>query len=245
MSYAHEFSINLHHFNHLDPNTFPKSRISERNDFLEQEYFDNYDAVSHHAGHFNDRSVVNAKHKYFIKKYTTNSKPINKHLLDNHLYHGNSEFHGDHKDAVDALDDLLSNHKNALKKDAVVYSGLGSTMSARLSGSEIGEKVHFPTYTSTSLMHDVARGFGDPIPGKESGIKDPRYHHTPIYHVAAFHLPEGYTKGKYIAPASSYKGMFDDDHEHELLLKRKQDFHLFDKTFDPITHRLYHHLSPE
>ncbi len=133
-----------------------------------------------------------------------------------------------HKEFIDELDNHLNDEKNALRNDAVVYSGISSAFSKKLSSAKPGQSVHFPAYTSASIDRDRATSFA-----KNS-------------HILVFHLPKGYNKGRYIENLSLYA------EEKEMTLARNQKFkyldrrvhHIKDKWGGVLAKYVYHHLKP-
>jgi hypothetical protein len=150
-------------------------------------------AVSHHS-----KIQDSYDHNSSVKSYTQNSNYINRSLVN--------------KDRLDAytkkkikhLDEVTNHAKNALTKPVSAYSGISSNFHAKLSKVKPGKSVTSPAYVSTTIHKPVAHRFGGG-----------NYIH--------FHLPKGYSKGRYIMSRSAFSK------EHEFLLSRDQKFNYLKK----------------
>jgi hypothetical protein len=201
----------------------------------------------HDAQLFHHHHELNNQHKTehgsynHVNRYSDSSKNLNNYLVRKH----NDENHPDHDNVQSHHKELskVTNHPgNSLHHPIIVHSGVGEKMGRILHDTKIGERVHFPAYTSTSSHHEVAHSFGDPdIRHSENG----RDH--VIKHVAHFHLPAGYTKGRHIANISSLPS------EHEMILHHGQTFRKVehhveqsDRKYSNFTDvRHHHHFVPD
>lgn len=173
----------------LDQETFPhhiKKNLAE------------YDKIPKHK---------NPEHP--LTTYTKGSADLNSHLIKKYI---NKNYKHEYKSEENRLNNFhkhLSKHTNhnslALHHSTIVHSGVGERMGSILSQTKIGDKMHFPAYTSTSTHYPVAKDFS------KYGINNER-------HVIHFHLPKGYTKARYIANIAKYPT------EHEVLLHHGQTF---------------------
>lgn len=123
----------------------------------------------------------------------------------------------DHSTAmmIKPLDQVTTDKRNAAKGDFTVFSGVaGDTTGRELMKARKGRKIHFPAYTSTSTRFAVAHNFAQAKHDLDERGPDQHHH----FHVVAFHMPKGYTKGRHIGEHS------DMPDESEVLLARNQKF---------------------
>ena len=129
-----------------------------------------------------------------LEAYTKDSKRIN----------NSAAGLGDHQ-----LTNLVRDVSEGIKQyttpqDHTIHTYAGTTHPHLVSGfAKVGDTLHTPTFTSTSIQHTIAKGFG-------WGKRDE------AHHIIHFELPPGYTRGAYIAPHSMLP------FEHEYLLDRNQ-----------------------
>ena len=153
-----------------------------------------------------------------------------------------------------------TNHKmNALTNPTIVHSGVGPNMAKVLEKTKVGDSVHMPAYTSTSLIHKIANTFAtsELDRSKTTHTKDPNslsrdgkmYHLHSSRHFMHFHLPKGYHRGRYVENISQNDG------EHEVVLDRDQKFKKVHQhtrhtsTFDGVSsiyheRHIHHHFVP-
>lgn len=167
-------------------------------------------AVSHHS-----KIEDSDSHNYFVKTYTHQSNFINRALI-----HGvKLESYTNKK--IKHIDEVTNHPKNALTKPVSAYSGISHEFNKKLSKVKPGKTVTSPAFISTSIKRSIAQNFHG----------DSHIH---------FHLPKGYSKGRYIRSRSVYPN------EHELLLARNQKFKYLKK--DTIKRgyntTIVHHLEP-
>jgi len=181
------------------------------------------------------REDPSGNHQLEVQNFTRNSKYLNKSLIENKDIDSSGL-----RKHITVLDQITTNPKNALKKPIKTYSGLGTSIAHVLSKTKVGDHVESPCYISTSLDHDVARKFSSLI--RESESND---HITYNAHYIQFHLPKGYSKGRYIA--NKFRVNAD---EHEVVLARGQKFkkigenQLTENYRYETINRIIHHLEP-
>ena len=136
-----------------------------------------------------------------VKSYTYGSKELNdalhsgKKIKDRHM-----------NDKIDQLDKVTNHPENKLTDKAVTYSGVSPKFGKKLSAVKPGETVKSRAYISSTIKPDIAHNFAAMHVTKEPN------------HIIQFHLPKGYSKGRYIDHASVNRG------EGEFLLARNQNF---------------------
>lgn len=162
----------------------------------------------------------------FLGHYTRGSSTINGHLLgsiapfdyDMHQKAYNRSV----QDTVDGVSAAIKKHAMPLDHTLHVYSG---TNHPHLQNGTIGigDTVHTPAFTSTSIKHTIAKGFG-------WNHIDPEGTDT-AHHIIHFELPAGYNQGTYVEPHSWIS------HECEYLLDKNQKWKITNhetfKTRDP------------
>lgn len=136
------------------------------------------------ANHYN----YTPEHHETMKDYTDDSRDINEHL-----WNKGSDSHLNHK--VNKIDEVMKAHKTP--HAMTVYSGVEH---------DPGETAHHPAYISTSLDHEVAKGFAN---GSRGGAK----------HILAIHVPEGHS-GAYVGHTSHVPAEREFVMPHGLNLKR-------------------------
>jgi len=169
-----------------------------------------------------------SRHDSPIVKYTVMSKHLNEHLLWQHqgrkhpLYNEDPEYYGNramtHERHHQALAKETNRPENALKKKAIVHSGVGAEFAKVLHNTHIGEHVHFPAYTSATTHHNVAKGFVGHVSRPADEIMSNAPETELHYHMIHFHLPKGYTKGRHVESVSY------NPTEHEMILHHGQTF---------------------
>lgn len=175
-------------------------------------------------------------------------KKYKKYQLDN-----------DTKDMAKSLDAVTTDKRNASKKKFVVFSGIRGHRGNEIHKAQPGRTIHFPTYTSASSNFEIAHRFArgkshnhDWFDEDDKGNETYQQHHD--IHVAAFHLPKGYSKGRHINDHSATVG------ENEFLLGRNQKYKkvrseeivhkphrgkdLFDDSVNTTSRTIIHHLVP-
>lgn len=174
-----------------------------------------------------------------ISSYTTASRFINHHLIAKHRgpeherdylestleLHGNNLDHTKQRfeDHINAVSQETNHPGNALKKPTVVHSGPGHNMQHILKNTKVGEKIHFPAFTSATT--DTHTAFmSTPLGEVHHDDADIHQHH----HIMHFHLPAGYQRGRHVANISTHPN------EHEMILDKGQTFH---KAHEWVEHR--------
>ncbi len=204
--------------------TLSPDQLKQFDSSVSEEIYRNIRSVAHHKSlnrKDNESGLLEA-----LKSYTATSHPINSKLLNN-------QEHGD----VPDIDLVLNNKENALKGDVVAYSGVGAEMGKKLMEHKMGDFVHFPAYTSTSLDYQIAHSFGGSTPTKLTDGEDEEI----ARHIAVFHLPEGYHQGRYIESHSRNQG------EEEYTLARDQKFKYNERRIFPHRYngiQVFHHFTP-
>lgn len=170
-------------------------------------------------------------HHKAISIYSRGSESINDSLLNKdvpaYIADSHKQAHGQtiHQ-TIDQISKGIRDLNHPLEHHLHVYSG--SNHPGLLDGSiGVGSIIHTPAFTSTSIKHNIAKGFGwnhvDP--------KNPDAAH----HIIHFELPPRFNKGAYIQPHSWM------EHEHEYLLDKDQKWkvkeHNIVKTRDPSRDR--------
>lgn len=136
------------------------------------------------------------------------------------------------KQTIDAMDNITKDKRNAAKKNFTVFSGLNHTIGEKIRQTKEGGIVHFPAFTSTSSDFHAAHAFGSSkaddthdveyqqgnMGGAGQKYKPSKFRKELHGHVAVFHLPKGFAKGRYINRHSTY------EHEREYVLARNQRF---------------------
>lgn len=159
-----------------------------------------------------------------VHNYTEGSSSVNEYLFKNHkskkfLKPGHMRLKsGEH--TVAAMDNVTKDKRNAAKSNFTVFSGMNHTIGEQVKNAKEGSVVHFPAYTSTSTDFAIAHQFGA---SKAEDTNDVEYkpnkfrkeHHG---HVAVFHLPKGFDKGRYVNKHSNY------NHEKEYVMARGLKF---------------------
>ena len=137
-----------------------------------------------------------------VQSYTHESKELNdalhsgKKIKDRYM-----------NDKIDQLDKVTNHPENKLTGRAVTYSGVSPKFGKKLSAVKPGKTVKSRAYISSTIKPDVAHDFAAQHDEK-----------APQHHIIQFHLPKGYSKGRYINHASVNRG------EGEFLLARNQNF---------------------
>jgi hypothetical protein len=169
-----------------------------------------------------------------LTKYTSSSHMTNRHLIDTHVgsttpghYPLTADDTKRAEEHIKALDPKTHHPANALKQPTIVHSGTNEHMSELLHHSKVGERVHFPAYTSTSTHPTVAQSFSNGVTDKHGTVK----------HVIHFHLPAGYAKGRHVENISRTSG------EHEMILHRGQTFKKVGEGHEE--HVTHHHFVPD
>lgn len=203
-------------------------RSKRFNQDKEGEYNRNLDAVEHHT-------LIDHPNNKHLTQYTDESQDLNMHLIKKHI---EGKAPSKYRPMIKALDTELSRPENELKKKVVAYSGVGTNMARNLMEAKPEDHIHFPAYTSTSIHHDIAHEFSKYLGARESKIPPRRGDTDAVRHIAVFHLPPGYKKGRFIRHLSFIK------RENEYLLNRNQKFKMFERRYDPVASTMYHHLEP-
>ncbi len=189
-----------------------------------QEYYSEKNVEHHHPYLQNLEEPL----KKSLKQHSVDSSTLNAHLLGMPIKMNDYFFHKELVPRKEHLDKLLNSPDAKTNGPITTYSGIKEKFANALMGKGVGATVHFPAYTSTSVKPDIAHGFSSyvrhPIIGQQK-------------HVLVFHLPEGYHKGKFIAPHSNFRS------EREFLLGRNQKFKITKRT-KPAYGYIYHHLEP-
>lgn len=201
-----------------------------------EEMTDNLIGVGHHE----DVDFDSPNTHHHVSQYTEASHSINKALIN--LHATGKELTDKNKRSVSALDRETTKPELAFESKVTAYSGVGEEMARNLAKAKPGQIVHFPAYTSTSIQHESAIPFGSRISHTESGVpgfttkgmKEPKK----VRHMAVFHLPKGYHKGRYV------ESLTQNPEEHEIILARNQKFKLKEQRFDPHKAIVYHHFEP-
>lgn len=177
---------------------------------------------------------------HHVAKYTEFSTDINSSLVANR---GKVAPNSPHSEAISAIDKVVTRKENALKKPLVVFSGIHHMFGQDIKKAKPGSRVFFPAYTSTSINHDVAHGFAK--------ASNPNYGSNGSgMHVAVFHLPEGYHKGRYVQTISMVQPHREDKvqrGEEEMILGRGQRFTKKETRYNKFNDTYYHvfHLPGE
>ncbi len=149
---------------------------------------------------------------------TLMGKDVQPYIQISHKKSNNETIH----ETIEHISKGISQLNHPLEHTLHVYSGTNHPH--LLSGQiGIGDIIHTPPFTSTSIKHNIAKGFGwnnvDPLNPEST------------HHIIHFELPPGYMKGAYIQPHSWM------EHEHEYLLDKDQKWKVKDhnivKTRDP------------
>lgn len=174
---------------------------------------------------------------HHVAKYTEFSTEINSSLVANR---GKVAPNSPHREAISAIDKVVTRKENALKKPLVVFSGIHHVFGQDIKKAKPGSRVFFPAYTSASINHDVAHGFAKAsnpnFDGSGSGM-----------HVAVFHLPEGYHRGRYVQSISMVQPHAEDRverGEEEMVLGRGQRFVKKETRYNKFNDTYYHVFHP-
>lgn len=148
-------------------------------------------------------------HKFFdsnVLDYTDNSSHLTYHLLDPESTHHEDTEHLN--EIIEKVTQGIKNNTHPLEQDHHVYSGIAYNIKP-----EIGDILHTPSFTSTSLDINIAKRFAQ---GASWG-------HDKTKHILHFHLPKGYEKGIYLGNHCSHH-----HEEHEMLLDKNQKWKVHD-----------------
>lgn len=175
--------------------------------------------------------------------YTEESVDTNQYLFEHHKHpqfmtpkHMQKHL-GKHraistKETIEAMDHITRDKRNAAKKNFTVFSGLNHTIGEKIRQTKEGGIVHFPAFTSSSSDFHAAHAFGASkaddtqdveyqqgnMGGAGQKYKPSKFRKELHAHVAVFHLPKGFAKGRYIDGHSNYS------HEKEYVLARNLRF---------------------
>ncbi len=159
-----------------------------------------------------------------LTMYSGYSSPLNHALVKSHK--NMTPVPKKHIKFMSELDKHLTDPENGLKDKVVTYSGISKEFARQLSEAKPGRTIHLPAYTSTSIDRDQAVAF------------------SKNNHILVFHLPKGYSKGRYIENLSKFPD------EKEMTLARNQKFRYLDRRVHHIVRQwdadkfVYHHLEP-
>lgn len=170
---------------------------------------------------------------YHVAKYTEFSTDINSSLVANR---GKVDPNSPHHEAIRSIDKVVTRKENALKTPLVVFSGIHHLFGDDIKKVKPGSRVFFPAYTSTSTNHDVAHGFA------RASNPSSEYNNSGL-HVAVFHLPEGYHKGRYVQSISMVQPHREDTvqrGEEEMILGRGQRFVKKETRYNKFNDTYYH-----
>lgn len=167
-----------------------------------------------------DKKVPGVPHAHkHIAMFTRSSEAINHSLIN-----GDNE----HADWANGISEAIKTLHNPNAKELHVYSGTNHPH--LISGkASVGDILHTPAFTSTSIDHTVAKGFGwnhvDPAKPSEAN-----------HHIIHFELPEGYSRGAYIQPHSwlPHEKEYLLDKDQKWKIKDKQDYRTRDDSLDEI-----------
>lgn len=175
--------------------------------------------------HLKDTHVIPDKYKWAVDAYGNGSSDINQALINKDFTKsGNvskkySGYIGHDASVHKALIKMFDEHPSALTREHHVYSGLG-----RKDPTEYMKRGIFttPAYTSTSVKPSIAIQHTNASLGDDVFTHSYEKPESIDEHVLHFHLPEGYTGGKYIQGHTAYD-------EHEMVLRPKQKWRVVGK----------------
>lgn len=152
--------------------------------------------------------------------YTSDSRPLNRHLINHHLQ-DNYEEDNFLKNHVDIIDKHLDNYSNPAPRTFHVYTGVGDTLNiahirevnARQQSNT--DRMYLPAYTSTSLDPTKAEEFTNNY--RKTDENDVPILSKPHREIIRFEIGRGSTHGTYLGSTGFDGG---DGHEHEFLLHR-------------------------
>lgn len=175
--------------------------------------------------HLKSTHVIPDKYKWAVNAYGNGSSDINQALINKDFTKGGnvskkySGYIGHDASVHKALIKMFDEHPSALTREHHVYSGLG-----RKDPTEYMKRGIFttPAYTSTSVKPSIAIQHTNSSSGGDVFTHSYKKAESIDEHVLHFHLPEGYTGGKYIQGHTAYD-------EHEMVLRPKQKWRVVGK----------------
>jgi hypothetical protein len=180
-----------------------------------------HDKLSKHYHYHN-----NDDHHETLRAYTDDSQDVNNHLWNKHEAPYDNSHSRDMDHNVEKIDHAMSVHKTP--HAMTVYSGMSYDPTKR---EDHNGHVHHPAYISTSLDHDVAKGFAQHqrVSGK---------------HILAIHVPEGHA-GAYLGHISHVAEEREFVLPHGLTLKRSHtDTQMKYSRFHQKVHPIHtHHME--
>jgi hypothetical protein len=153
--------------------------------------------------HYSDENWnLEPKDNKKLESHSMDSAHINEALV--RKYHDEHSYEDLHTHLLHA--DILSNILNKappLHRDLDVYSGISGYS---LHGSNKGDKIHIPAFTSSSTDKSIARAFAERDDSKNN------------FEMLHFKLPKGSNHGGYIASRSSFPS------EREFLINKGKNW---------------------
>jgi len=160
--------------------------------------------------------VGNYQHEKAIEEYTRTSEGLNRSLIDSHV---NNTDHEDNEHALHSKHLSEAIHQATPKPDFDfhVYTGISHEINMKKIMDDNKHKpvvaVHFPPFTSTSLVKSTASGFAHTK--LDDHIKGVRH----VAEVLKIHVPAGHKRGMYVDHYSS------NPDEHEYILDKGHVLH--------------------
>jgi len=156
------------------------------------------DELNKHYGNHNDQKRTDFYH------YTNGSFLLNRNLIKLHKqeepeYNSFISSHDDIRKLASLTDKTLDKYSNPAPKDFHVYTGIGPSLHIHDHRENVGDRMLFPAYTSTSLHPPVTTDFAklgkNPI--KKYG------------EIVRIHIPKDSTYGSYLGPTGLHHNEFE------------------------------------